>query len=323
MSKIKIGVLGYANISKKAVIPAILNLPSDFILVAIASRNKNKIKSDFISCLYFNNYEDIIDSSIVDALYIPLPNALHYLWVKKALINGIHVLVEKSLACSFSEVEELNNLALQNDCVLIENFQFRFHSQLDFIKKTIESGKIGKIRSITSSFGFPPFLDKDNIRYNKDLGGGALLDAGAYPIKLAQELLGYDLKIKSAVLNYENLDVDIWGGGLIKQINGELYLHFSFGFDNFYQCNLEIWGSLGKLLTKRIYTAAPDYSPEVYIESNDGVEKIILEPDNHFIKMLLHFYECINSKQLRIIEYKQNINQSKLLNQFKEISYEK
>lgn len=325
MDKLRIGVLGYANISKKALIPAILSLPQFFQIVAIATRDESKIdyNSQALPCKVYNRYEDIIDTTIVDVLYIPLPNALHYEWVKKALVKGIHVLVEKSLACNFDEVIELNNLALKNSCVLIENFQFRFHSQLQFIKTLLESGKIGEVRCLRSSFGFPPFSDKDNIRYNKDLGGGALLDAGAYPLKLAQEILGNDLEIKTAVLNYENHNVDIWGGGFLTQTDGKLFCQFSFGFDNFYQCNIEVWGSLGKLRTDRIFTAPPGYSPELYIETSEGIEKILLEPDNHFENMLKHFYNCTKNEQLRIVEYQQNINQSRLLNEFKIIANEK
>lgn len=320
MNIIHIGVLGYANISKKAVIPAILNLPSHFKLVAIATRNKNKIDNNYGNCKIYNQYEDLIESKIIDALYIPLPNSMHYEWVKKALNKGIHVLVEKSMACNFKDVEELNNLALKNNCALIENFQFRFHSQIDYIKRAIKSGKIGKIRSVRSSFGFPPFNDKNNIRYDNNLGGGALFDAGAYPIKLAQEILGNKLEIKSAILNYENYDVDIWGGGLLIQTDENLFCQFSFGFDNFYQCNIEVWGSIGKISTDRIFTAPPDYSANVVIETSEGIEKVILDPDNHFENMLKYFYECTNNKQFRTIECLQNINQARLINEFKIIA---
>jgi predicted dehydrogenase len=221
------------------------------------------------------------------------------------------------MCCTHDEVLELNDIAAANKCVLVENFQFRFHSQLAVIKKLLSQNEIGSIRSIISNFGFPPFDDPDNIRYDKHLGGGALLDVGVYPIKLAQELLGYEVNIVNASLNYEKREVDIWGDGKIKQINGNSILNFSFGFDNYYQCSLEIWGSSGKIFTNRIFTAPPDYTCKILIENNNKLRNIELLPENQFAKCLLFFSKCINDSISRTEEYKANINQSLLVENFK------
>jgi len=325
MKKIRIGVLGYASIAQKAIIPAIQGLSDYYEFVGIATRTIEKaeeINSKFQGKA-FSSYSQIITKNRIDALYIPLPNALHYEWVKFGLENGIHILVEKSLACNYNEVKELNEIADTNHLALIENFQFRFHEQFNFIKKHLKKGTLGEIRVIRSSFGFPPFPDATNIRYQKELGGGALLDAGAYPIKLALLLLGYDVKVVSAIsVIPSRYKVDIWGGGTIKQKEGDGFLQMSFGFDNFYQCNLEILGSKGKLSTNRIFTAPPAYSPEVIIETEQGLQKIAIEPDNHYQKMLKHFYDCIQSHELRVEEYQQNIHQSRLIEEFKKIANE-
>jgi predicted dehydrogenase len=203
---------------------------------------------------------------------------------------------------------------------LFENFQFRFHSQLELVKKLLNQNEIGSIRSIISNFGFPPFEDPNNIRYKKKLGGGALLDAGVYPIKLAQELLGYEVDIVNATLNYEGKEVDIWGDGKIKQINGNSFLHFSFGFDNYYQCNLEILGSKGKITTNRIFTAPPDYTCKILVEKNNQSRTFEIPPENQFVKSLLFFSKCIDDSNLRIELYKANIIQSLLIEKFKIMS---
>jgi NDP-hexose-3-ketoreductase len=322
MKKVRIGVLGFASIAQKAIIPAIKDLPAFFEFIGLGTRTEEK-KQEIINSGFdaFVPYEQIIDKDKIDALYIPLPNAMHFQWVKIALEKGLHVLVEKSLGCNLKEVEELNQLAQKNKLVLIENFQFRFHSQLGYIKDVLASGVLGEVRSIRSSFGFPPFSDSNNIRYQEKLGGGALLDAGAYPMKLAQLFLGNDIKIVSAIsIIQDKNEVDIWGGGMIKQINGNGFLQFAFGFDHFYQCNIEIWGSLGKLTTNRIFTAPPGYSPEVQIETAKGIEKIQLESDNHYQNMLKHFWNCTQNQQLCEEEYSQNYIQAKLLEEFKKIA---
>ena len=251
----------------------------------------------------------------IDAIYIPLPNSMHYEWVKKALNKNLHVLVEKSMACSYDEVLKLNKLAEMKNLVLIENFQFRFHSQLQYIKDLVDSGKIGELRNIRSSFGFPPFSDDDNIRYKKELGGGALLDAGAYTIKISQIFLGNDIYVDSATLKYsDDKKVDIWGSGCLKSTNSAINSQIAFGFDNFYQCSIELWGSKGKIKTDRIFTSPPGYSPIIELETQKGKEVKVLKEDNHFKNMILFFYNQImkNNKE----EYLNNICQAKLINEF-------
>lgn len=319
-SIIRIGVLSTADIGLRSVIPAILQLPSKFKLIGIASRSMEKACS--IAKKYhikpFGSYDELLDNDLIDAVYVPLPNALHFSWVHKALERNIHVLVEKSMGCCPEEVIELNHLAKKKSLALIENFQFRFHPQLSVIKNKIKAGIIGDVRHIRSSFEFPAFPDKLNIRYQKELGGGALLDAGAYPIKISQLFMGLDISVKGAVQKYEDLyEVDIGGGAIIRQENGNVFSEISFGFNNFYQCSIEIFGVKGKISTNRIFTAPVHYSPIIKIEliqAETIMEKV--KPDNAFVNMLEYFYLSTRDSVLRESEYKQNMNQSRLINEF-------
>lgn len=323
--KIKIGVLGCASIAERFIIPNIIDMPDKFELVGIASRTEVKA-SEFASKFKtkaYTGYESLLENGNLDAVYIPLPNSMHYEWIKKALGKSIHVLVEKSLTCSYSQTEELCKLAAHRNLALVENFQFRFHSQLQKIKDLLNNGEIGEIRSLRSSFGFPPFADKNNIRYQDNLGGGALFDAGAYPVKVSQLILGNDLEVKAANLNRSaNQSVDIWGGAYLAKARSGLFSEIAFGFDNFYQCNLEIWGSLGKIIADRIFTAPPGFSAKIIVEKQDGRSELVLQPDNHFQNMLNHFYHIIESKSFAD-EYLQNLNQSRLLHQLREVAHGK
>ena len=118
MSRVaRIGVLGCANIAERFVLPAIKE--SDlFELVGVASRSKDKADSfsnTFNTKAYYS-YDSLLQSNL-DAIYIPLPNGMHYEWIKRALNKKLHVLVEKSLACDLDQVKELNQLARDNgDC---------------------------------------------------------------------------------------------------------------------------------------------------------------------------------------------------------------
>ena len=316
MSKIRIGILGTSNIAQKAIIPTLVSLNHIFDIVGIASRNILKLKdiTNNLNVQAFQGYDSIIDKKHIDAVYIPLPNALHFEFVEKALEKGIHVLVEKSLGCNLLEVSKLVSLARNNGLVLMENFQFRFHSQLKFLIDKLESKEIGEIRAVKASFGFPPFSDLENIRYKKELGGGALLDAGAYTAKISQIILGNGLNVEAATLNKTPSDeVDIWGGAFLKQKETGLFSSLAFGFNNYYQCGVEIWGSKGKISTNRLFTAPPGYEPIFEIETPQDKQVVKLPSDNHFINMLTHFYNCIENDHLKEIENNQNLDQARLI----------
>lgn len=316
MKKLNIGILGCAQIAELSVIPAMQGVRSEFNVLGVASRDKSKANAcaKRLGVTPVLGYDALLDLGGLDAIYIPLPNGLHAEWIEKALNKGIHVLVEKSLACTLEEVTRLNELAASKQLALVENFQFRFHPQLKAIEEIVASGRIGRLRSMRSSFGFPPFSDAENIRYDKALGGGALLDAGAYTLKLSQIFLGSDLNVAAANLNKDaGSEVDIWGGAYLKQTNGALFSEVAFGFDQQYQCSLELWGSKGRLTTNRVFTAPEGYEAEIVIESGMDRDVVKVEPANHFQNMLKHFYKIAVEGEGREQEYTQNINQARLI----------
>ncbi len=316
MKPLNIGVIGCAQIARRSVIPAIQQLPDLFKLIGVASRSESTALpfAEQFGVTPFVGYETLLEFADLDAVYIPLPNGLHAEWIEKALNRGLHVLVEKSLACTVTDVTRLNQLAASKNLALVENFQFRCHPQLKAIQDILESGRIGQLRCVRSSFGFPPFSDADNIRYDHALGGGALLDAGAYTLKVSQIILGSDLTVAAAnLVKGDDCEVDVWGGGYLKQQNGPLFSEVAFGFDQQYQCSLELWGSKGRLTTNRLFTAPPNYSAELVIECGMEREVISVEPANHFENMLRHFHGLVGDSTDRELEYLQNINQARLI----------
>jgi hypothetical protein len=308
------------------VIPAIKTIPKEFNLLAISSRNEKKAMAygNKFETKSVVGYEKLLQIEELDAVYIPLPNSMHYEWIEKSLLKGKHVLVEKSLACNLEQVKKLTTLAKSKGLVLIENFQFRFHSQLSVIKNLISSGEIGEVRNIKSSFGFPPFSDVDNIRYSKELGGGALLDAGAYTLKVSQELLGQEIFVDSATLSFcPERQVELWGSAQLKAVNTSIVAQVSFGFDNFYQCSLEIWGSRGVIKAGRIFTCPPSSKATIELSNSSGNEVITINPENHFANMLQYFYKLINKSLPVEVEYTSSLHQAKLISEVYKKSYEK
>lgn len=311
MQKLRIGVLGCANIAKRSVIPAILAIP-DFELRAVASRTPEKAQeyANLFCCEAVVGYQNLIKRKDIDVIYMPLPTGLHEEWVLKTLEADKHILIEKSLAMNYSSAEKMVQKAKEKGLLIMENFMFLYHNQHQLIKQYLTEDKIGEIRCFRSSFGFPP-LPSDNFRYNRELGGGALLDAAAYTVRASQLFLGNDLKVEAAALNYNENGVDIFGGAFLKNNNG-LFSEVAFGFDNFYQCNYEIWGSKGKIIAHRAFTPAPDFKPLITIEQQGKIEEINAPAENHFIAILTEFKRCVIENNFEN-KYTEILNQSRLL----------
>lgn len=332
MRKIRIGVLGPSEIAFRRFMPALLkNSHFDYVGLAVANElewfgdlvpnrdltilNQEYEKAEKFREQYgghiFQSYEELLSSNI-DAVYIPLPPALHFKWAKLALERHKHVFVEKPSTTQLVMSKELVDLAEKNGLALHENYMFVFHTQINSIKSIIESDEFGKIRLIRIAFGFP-FRGKHDFRYWKKLGGGALLDCGGYTLKLGSIMLGPDTEVVSAELNYEeDFDVDIFGTVTMKNKNG-LVAQISFGMDNTYKNELEIWGNKKRLYTNRIFTAPAGYTPEVILESQDKSEKIVLDSDDTFLKSIDHFCSCIHNENIRFLTYQEIIRQSYLV----------
>ncbi len=311
MSKLRIGVLGCANIAKRSVIPAMLEIDG-LELVAVASRTEHKANeyAQLFNCEAIVGYQNLLDRGDIDVIYMPLPTGLHEEWVIKALQAGKHVHIEKSLAMDYDSAMRMVDMARDKGLLIMENFMFLYHGQHQFVKDIIAKGEIGELRCFRSSFGFPP-LPEDNFRYNRELGGGALLDAAAYTVRASQLFLGNDLWVEAATLNNNKSEVDIYGGAYLKSEQGH-FAEVAFGFDNFYQCNYEIWGSKGKITAHRSFTPGSNFKPVITIEKQGEIENHEIEAENHFINILKEFIRCVNEKDFES-KYEEILNQARLL----------
>jgi NDP-hexose-3-ketoreductase len=293
---LSVGVLGYASVFQKHMRRA-FNECEYFEIHKIASRKLN-LKSELIfenpNVKIVTDYQDVVEDKSIDLVYIPLPNSLHYEWICRALENGKHVLVEKPLVLSKLEFEKISKLALSRNLVVKQNFMFEYHSQFKYIQEQISNGYIGEVRSINASFGFPPFQNVNNIRYSQNLGGGSLNDAGAYGIKISSLLLDFSKQYYvSSSLNLDrSKNIDIYGGALLVDGMGKT-AQINFGFDNFYQCSLNVWGSKGKILANRIFTAGVGVFPEVIIENESSKYCKLFDSENHFVGLLNTLYQDI------------------------------
>ena len=317
--KIRVGIMGCAAIAKRSVVPAFL-AHSGYEVVAIASRLRMKARqfadelmpdATAVSAL---SYDELAQSKDVDLVYCPLPTGLHYEWAKKCLKYDKHVLCEKSLASTDGQVRDLVALARKRGLLLMESFQFRFHAQNLYVKRLLAEKTIGSVRQLVVRFGIPPFPEGSaNIRYSRDLGGGALLDNGAYTVKASTYLLGQDISILAATHGGEtpalgNVDLS---GAIMMQTSDGVPIQTAYGFDHFYQNGYEIWGTDGKITTTRAFTARADFAAPVIVETKSGrVEKTFR--DDHFARLLDYVEAAIAAGRFEE-EYGENLLQARLL----------
>lgn len=332
---IRIGVLCPSDIAFRRFLPSLKEAAGfQYVGVAVASPEEwfgddlskiaeEKEKAERFVNTYsgkiFYGYETIIRSSEVDAIYIPLPPALHFEWAKKALLNGKHVLLEKPFAANLKETKQLLEIAEKNNLAVHEDYMFVYHSQLEAINEIVRSGEIGDVRLYRISFGFPR-RDKNDFRYNKNMGGGALLDAGGYTIKMASTLLGPNCKMVTATANnIPDFEVDMYGSATMVNEDG-VVAQLAFGMDNDYKCDLEIWGSKGALTATRVMTAPAGFVPSCIIKKNQEFETRELPADDAFLKSIQWFGKCINDNVVRKENYQKIVQQAVLVEAFRQLS---
>ncbi len=185
--KVRWGVLGTAKIALTKVIPA-MQLSPWCEIVAIASRDFAKADESAERLNIpkaYGSYEELLADNSIEAIYNPLPNHLHVPWTIKAAEARKHVLCEKPIALNAAEARTLIDVRDRTGVRIQEAFMVRTHPQWLETRRLIHSGQIGSLRSIIGFFSyFNP--DPTNIRNQLELGGGALMDIGCYPITISR-----------------------------------------------------------------------------------------------------------------------------------------
>jgi predicted dehydrogenase len=186
-----LGILGCANIAKQF-LRDVKDSPAVKI-VAVASRGAAKaaeFATSFAIPRPHGSYEALLEDPEVEAVYVPLPNSLHAEWAIRAAQAGKHVLCEKPLALSRAEAEAMFAAARRHGVLLLEAYPYYFQPQTRDMLRLLADGVVGEVRSVVTAFGFTLVNPDGNIRMQKALGGGALLDAGSYAMSLIRLAMG-------------------------------------------------------------------------------------------------------------------------------------
>lgn len=190
-TKVRWGVLGAANIAVRKVIPAMQRGEWSEV-VALASRDAARAREAARALgvrKVYGSYEELLADEEVEAVYNPLPNHLHAPWTTRAAEAGKHVLCEKPIAMSAAEARELLAVRERTGVRIQEAFMVRTHPQWLAVRELIRAGRIGELRAVS---GFFSYFNRDpsNIRNRPEMGGGALMDIGCYPITVSRFAFG-------------------------------------------------------------------------------------------------------------------------------------
>ena len=268
---LRLGVLGCANIAKQFVRD--VTGSAQVTVAAAASRDLAKAQ-DF--CRTFGidrahgSYEALLADPQLDAIYIPLPNHLHAAWAIRALEAGKHVLCEKPLALSRSEAEGMFAAATQHQRLLLEAYPYWFQPQtrdlLERLHGTTGSG-IGSVRSVHASFGFTVGNPATNIRLKPEMGGGALLDAGSYPLSFIRLVMGCAPQQVLAHASWADTGVDISMMGTLFYADGRR-AHMSCAMDAANHRRATVVGTHGTIETEYLnHTSTTHTHPWGYLPS--------------------------------------------------------
>ncbi|MFI0845970.1 aldo/keto reductase [Mesorhizobium sp. IMUNJ 23232] len=225
-------------------------------LVALGTRDPGRpgLAETFPGARILAGYDALLADPEVDAIYISTPHPGHAEWAIKAAEAGKHVLCEKPLALTAFEADAIMHAARKAGTFLGEAFMYRLHPQTLKLVELIQSGLIGEVRMIKSSFGFamPGFMPEHRL-YANDLAGGGILDVGGYPVSMARLVAGAAIGKPFAepdkvfgVAHLGQSGVDEWASALLHFPDGvvaEVSCSISLNQDNV----LHILGTRGRI----------------------------------------------------------------------------
>jgi predicted dehydrogenase len=313
-NKLRFGIIGCSRIASSSTIPAIINSEfSELAMIGSRSEEKGKQFAEKFNCKKFGTYDEVLEDKSIDAVYISLPVGLHEEWTIKAAKSGKHILCEKSSSTSFESAKKMINSAKENEVRLMEGFMFRFHPSHKKIREILDSKKIGKVFLFSGQYGFPS-IPKNDIRFNKELGGGILNDAGCYPICASRftfqkepEQVMCDLVIDPE----SGVDVKM---NISLKYGANQFANMASGYGLFYQSFYSIWGTDGSLYLSRSYNIPSDMKAKLLINSNMDNEELYISPYDHFKLMIDSFSAEVLGKSLADFNFEIDLlNQAKVL----------
>ena len=322
---IKWGVLGTAGIAKGCTIPG-MQLASNCELTAIAGRSLEKaeqFQKEFGFEKAYGSYEELLADPDVQAVYIPLPNELHYEWTIKALKAGKHVLCEKPLAPTEKEIEEMFRTAKENNVYLMEAFAYLHSPIVSAIKEELDNGTIGEIRYMENAFLTSDY-DMSNIRMRKETFGGSTYDLGCYCTSQILWMMGQEPKTVQAVADFSQEGIDKLTTGFMVFESGAR-ASFTCGMtletEKDYRIDrLQIFGTKGKIVSDVAFNQEGKCDYTICIDGKK-ITKTVTAPQNYALEVE-QLGQCITGEETPCVSEDFSLKNVRILERIlKQIGY--
>jgi len=270
--KLKWGVLGAAKIARVKVIPA-MQLGQLSEIVGLASRDASRARetADALGIpKSYGSYEEMLADPEIEAVYNPLPNHLHVPWSIKAAEAGKHVLCEKPIGLSSGQCRDLIDARDRAGVRIGEAFMVRTHPQWLRVRELVRSGELGKLVSVSSAFSY--FNDDPgNIRNMADIGGGALMDIGCYPIQISRFLFGSEpTRCVGAIERDPTFGTDRLSSGLMEFPGGG-HSVFTTSTQLVPYQRVQVFCQKGRIEVEIPFNAPPDRPCRIFIDDGRDV----------------------------------------------------
>ncbi|MEB3022698.1 Gfo/Idh/MocA family protein [[Mycobacterium] crassicus] len=269
-SRLRIGVLGAARITPDSLIkPTADN--SEVEVSAVAARDPGRARAFAAKhgiARVHDSYDALIADPDIDAVYIPLPNNLHGRWTLAAVAAGKHVLCEKPFTANAGEAREVAEATAQSDRVVMEAFHYRYHPMTLRIEEIIASGELGTLQRVEAALSFPVPRSSD-IRYQYSLAGGALMDAGCYPIHMLRTFGGGTPEVIAAQAKLRGPSIDRTMTAQLRFPAGHTgAISCSLWSSNLLQVSARVIGDRGEL--RALNPLMPQYFHRLRVRSQRG-----------------------------------------------------
>jgi D-xylose 1-dehydrogenase (NADP+, D-xylono-1,5-lactone-forming) len=250
------GVLGTARIAQQSFVPAVRE--TDHEVAAVASRTAERAEQfgdDHGVPRAFGSYEELLESDAVDAVYNPLPNALHAEWTKRAADHGLHVLCEKPLAVNAEEARDMGDYCDRQGVTLMEAMMYRYHPRTE--RMAAAATELGDVRSVNAGFHSSLRYWPEGTRFDPDMGGGCLLDVGVYAIEAARLFLGEPERVVARIADPEEVGVETQVSGILSFSGGKIaQIDCSFRLEDAQYCRVE--GTKGRIHADPAFSTGSD-----------------------------------------------------------------
>jgi predicted dehydrogenase len=294
--KIRYAVVGLGHIAQTAVLPAFDHAENSELVALVTGspyKDKELSKRYGVNAYTYDDLEAAIDRKKVDAVYIATPNSLHREHTERAARAGSHVLCEKPMATSERDCEAMIQATEQNKVKLMIAYRLHFHDANLHAVEVARSGKLGDLRYFSSLFGIR-VDDGDNIRLQKNLGGGTLFDIGIYCINAARYLFR-DEPVEVSGLTANNggkrfSEVEEMTGALLR-FPQECLGIFACSFGSAKLGYYSLIGTKGDLRLENSYEYRGESKCIVTIEGQ-RTEKVF-KANDQFASELVYFSDCI------------------------------